>query len=101
MKIGWLLAVVACGKSGAPAAGASTDPTPLINRITVFANRCDECKAERDCLQPLRDEWAAQKVALLTEGDKLAGEYKTAFDAQVQRLQLCGDGGGVTFWVDH
>ncbi len=93
-----LVVVMTCGSSkptAPPAAG------PLINRMTDFVERCDACKAERDCLQPLRDEWEAAKQPLLADGRRIVGDDKATFDALVLHLRLCGDGGGVTFWVDQ
>ena len=98
MKLAAFALVTLCGGGSKP---PPADPAPYIERMREFADRCDECKAVRDCLQPLRDEWEAAKQPLLDVQKRLTGEPKTAFDTQGNRLKICGDGGGVTFWVDQ
>ncbi len=94
-----LLLLAACGKSAPP--GPPPAAAPLIDEMKDFADRCDACKAERDCLHAVRDEFDQAKPALLANGARLAGDDKAAFDAQVMRLRVCGDGGGLTFWIDQ
>jgi hypothetical protein len=92
-----LLALVACSsakKQPPPAAG------PLINAAHVLAERTCACETDKDCLHGMRDEWDAQKDQLLGNGARLTGDDKTQFDAEVGRMKMCGDGGGLTFW-DH
>jgi hypothetical protein len=48
----------------------------------------------------VRDEYDAQKDQLLGNGARLTGDDKAKFDAELQRLHMCGDAGGLTFW-DH
>jgi len=98
-RIACLLALVACSKSrtaSAPPPAAA----PLIQAMHDFAERCDACKEDRDCLHALRDEFDAQKAQLLGDGARLAGDDKSRFDAETLHLRACGDGGGLTFWVD-
>jgi hypothetical protein len=92
-----LLALAACGKSGPQPPPVAQ---PLIDQMTDFANRCDACKADRDCLHAVRDEFDQVKGALLGSGARIVGDDKPAWDAQLMRLRVCGDGGGLTFWVD-
>ncbi len=94
-----LVAIAACGKSAPP--GPPPEAAPLIAQMKDFADRCDACKADRDCLHALRDEFDQVKAGLITNGARLAGDDKAAFDAQVMRLRVCGDGGGLTFWTDR
>jgi len=94
-----LVIVAACGKSQ-PAA-PPPDPGTVINQITDFANRCDACKEDRDCLHPLRDEFDAVKHQLVSDGRRLVGDDRNTFEAALLRLRQCGDGGGLTFWVDQ
>jgi len=98
MKAVLLIALVAC--SGAkkqqppPAAG------PLLQVAHDLAEKVCACGTDRDCLHGVRDEWDAQKEQLLGNGARLVGDDKTKFDAEISRVHMCGDGGGLTFW-DH
>ena len=99
MKIALLLlALVACDgakkKQPPPAAG------PLLQVAHDLAEKVCACGTDRDCLHGVRDEWDAQKEQLLGNGARLVGEDKTKFDAEISRVHMCGDGGGLTFW-DH
>jgi hypothetical protein len=92
-----LLAMVACSsakKQPPPAAG------PLINAAHVLAEAACKCETDKDCLHGVRDQWDAQKDQLLGNGARLTGDDKAQFDAEVGRMKMCGDGGGLTFW-DH
>ena len=95
-----LLIVAACGKSNS-AATPPPDPGTLINQMTDFADRCDACKADRDCLHPVRDDFDRAKEWLVYNGRRLAGDDRTKFDAALTRVRVCGDGAGLTFWVDQ
>ena len=97
MKTLLLLALVACSaakKQPPPAAG------PLIDTMKLFADRACTCETDKDCLHGVRDEYDAQKDQLLGNGARLTGDDKAKFDAELQRLHMCGDAGGLTFW-DH
>jgi len=94
-----LLVFGACGKSGSTDNAAPPDPGPLINQMTDFAERCDACKTDHDCMRPLRDEFDGVKGSLLANGHRLVGDDLARFDAALMRLRACGDGGGLTFWV--
>ena len=99
MKYTWLaVAVMACGKSAPPAPPPAAQP--LIDQIRDFSDRCDACKAELDCLKSLRDEFDQVKGALLANGARIVGDDKAEWDRQLMRLRVCGDGGGLTFWID-
>jgi hypothetical protein len=93
-----LAALVACTGSGKkqppPAAG------PLIQAAHDLAERVCACDTDKQCLHTERDSWDAQKDQLLGNGRKLTGDDKTKFDAEISRIHMCGDGGGLTFW-DH
>jgi hypothetical protein len=93
-----LLIVAACGKSQ-PAA-PPPDPGTMINQMTDFAERCDACKTDHACMRPLRDEFDGVKQSLVYYGQRLTGDDRTKFDAALMHLRACGDGGGLTFWVD-
>ena len=99
MKRVLLLALVACSKKTAPA--PPPDPAPLVAHIKDFAERCDACKSDRDCLHALRDEFDGVKNQLLADGARIVGDDKATFDAELLHLRQCGDGGGLTFWVDQ
>ena len=96
--LGLLVLLVACSKSGPPAPPPAAGP--LINQMTDFADRCDACRADRDCLHALRDEFDQVKGPLLADGARIVGDDKATYDQQLARLRACGDGGGLTFWVD-
>jgi len=92
-----LAALVACSsakKAPPPAAG------PLIETARTLADRACACQTDKDCLHGVRDEWDSQKDQLLGNGGRLVGDDKTKFDAEIGRIHMCGDGGGLTFW-DH
>ena len=96
----WLFfALVACGKKAPPA--PPPDPAPLIAQMKDFAARCDACKEDRDCLHALRDEFDGVKKQLVGDGARIIGDDKASFDAELMHLRQCGDGGGLTFWVDQ
>jgi hypothetical protein len=94
-----LLAIAACKK--AKPAAPPPEAQPLISAMHDFAVRCDACKEDRDCLHALRDEFDTQKNQLIGDGHRLVGDDKTQFDAELLHLRSCGDGGGLTFWVDQ
>ena len=96
----WPLALllVACGKDAPPAPPPEAEP--LINAMHDFAERCDACKADLDCLHALRDEFDTQKRQLVGDGRRLLGDDRAKFDAELLHLRGCGDGDGLTFWVD-
>jgi len=92
-----LAALVACSsakKQPPPAAG------PLIEAAHTLAERVCACDTDKQCLHTERDSWDAQKEQLLGNGARLTGDDKTKFDAEISRIHMCGDGGGLTFW-DH
>ena len=76
------------------------DPGALINAAHVIADRVCACQTDRDCLKGVRDEWDAQKDQMLGNAARIVGDDKTKFDAEINRIKMCGDAGGLTFW-DH
>jgi hypothetical protein len=98
MKIALLL-LAACGKS-APSAPPPA-AAPLLEAIRGLADQCDACKGDRECVRGVREQFDPQKPALLGNGARLAGQDKQTFDAELLRLRGCGDGAGLTFWVDE
>ncbi len=95
MKLAALLvfALAACG-------GKKAAPTPrpeLIESMRDIAERVCACETDKDCVREVRNDWDAQKVDLMNNG--LTGEQRAQFDAELQRARLCGDGGGLTFWM--
>lgn len=94
-----LLVGAACSKSK-PAA-PPPDPAPLVGAMHDLADRCDACQADHDCVKAVRDDFDAQKRTLLANGARLTGDDKAAFDADLLRLRACGDGAGLTFWLDR
>lgn len=91
-----IAALAACTGSGKkappPAAG------PLIEAAHTLAEQVCACGEDKDCLHPARDAWDAQKEQLLGNGRRLTGDDKTKFDAEIARIHMCGDAGGLTFW---
>ena len=87
-----LLLLAACdGKAKRP-------PRPeLVETVRDLADRACACGTDKDCLHEVRDEWDPQKHDLQAHG--LTGDEAAAFDAEVDRMRGCGDGGGVTFWL--
>lgn len=94
LAITLLAACSAAKQQPPPAAG------PLIATLHGFAERACACETDRDCLHGVRDEYDAQKDPLLAGGARLTGDDKARFDAELSRLKMCGDAGGLTFW-DH
>jgi len=94
----WLLVLAACGKS-APS-GPPPIAAPLIQAVHAMSEQCDACKGDRECVRGVRDQFDAQKVSLLPSGARLVGDDKQAFDAELLHLRGCGDGAGLTFWVE-
>jgi hypothetical protein len=92
-----LLALVACGSSKKQ---PPPDPAPLLSAIHDFAERACQCDTDKQCIQAVRDEYDTQKEWLLGNGARLAGDDRAKFDADLQRLKMCGDAAGLTFW-DH
>jgi hypothetical protein len=86
-----LLALVACGSSKKQTPPA--DPAPLIAAAHDLAQRGCACETDKDCLHAVRDAWDAQK-------DQLLAAHNAAVDAEISKLKMCGDAGGLTFW-DH
>jgi hypothetical protein len=98
LALAFASAMGACGKSAPqppPAAG------PLIETITGFADRCDACKGDKECVRALRDEFDGTKTTLLANGARIAGDDKATWDRELLRLRACGDGAGLTFWTDQ
>jgi hypothetical protein len=92
-----LIALVACGSAKKQ---PPPEAAPLIQTAHVLAERVCGCGEDKDCLHGVRDEWDSQKDQLLGNGGRLSGDDKAKFDAEIQRLKMCGDGAGLTFW-DH
>jgi len=89
LSLGLLLA--ACGSDKPP------PPRPeLIEVIRGLADQACECGTDKECLRAVRVDYEAQKRDFKNNG--LTGDDKASFDAELNRLQLCGDGGGVTMW---
>lgn len=87
-----VLAVAACSSSKPP------PPRPeLIEVIRPLADQACECGTDKECLRAVRSEFDAVKADLAKHG--LTGEDKRTYDAELLRLRLCGDGGGVTMWL--
>lgn len=84
--------IAACGSDKPP-----PPPRPeLIQVMRGFADQACACGADRECLRTVRDGYDAQKRDLRDNG--LTGNDKASFDAELHRLKLCGDGGGLTMW---
>lgn len=88
---------------GLYAAGCATKRKPppprpeLIEVVRAFADRACACGTDRDCVQPIRDEFDTQKADLLANG--LTGDAKARFDSELSRLRMCGDAAGLTIWL--
>ena len=86
------------------AAACSTRPPPppprpqLIDVVRALADRACACGTDRDCVQPIRDEFDGQKADLLANG--LTGADKATFDSELGRLRACGDAAGLTIWLN-
>ena len=86
------------------AAACSTKAKPLpprpqvIDVVRALADRACACGTDRDCVQPIRDEFDGQKADLLANG--LTGDDKARFDSELGRLRQCGDAAGLTIWLD-
>jgi len=91
VSLSLLFVLAACGSDKPP------PPRPeLIEVMRGLAEQACECGTDKECLRAVRVDYEAQKRDLKNNG--LTGDDKAAFDAELNRLQLCGDGGGVTMW---
>ena len=73
-------------------------PRPeLIEVVRGLADQACECGTDKDCLRAVRVDFDAVKADLAKNG--LTGEPKQTYDAELARLRLCGDAGGVTIWL--
>ncbi len=87
-----LLVIAACSSEKPP------PPRPeLIEVIRPLADQACECGTDKECLRAVRVQFDAVKADLKNHG--LTGEDKQTYDAELSRLRLCGDGGGVTIWL--
>jgi hypothetical protein len=97
MKLAALVVLGACGKSAPPQ--PLPEAAPLIGALQDFADRCDACKSDMECVRPVRDDFDGVKGTLIPNGKRLVGDDKAAWDRELLRLRACGDGAGLTFWL--
>ncbi|MBA3457678.1 MAG: hypothetical protein H0T42_31640 [Deltaproteobacteria bacterium] len=73
-------------------------PRPeLIQVIRPLADQACGCGTDKECLREVRTQFDAVKADLAKHG--LTGEDLKTYDAELLRLRLCGDAGGVTMWL--
>lgn len=94
-----LVVLAACKthKAGAP----GPEPIEIIPIVKAWGDRACACNADKDCVKPIRDEWEANKRELLAKAAQLTGDNKAQWDAALLAFRGCGDGAGVTIWVEH
>jgi hypothetical protein len=98
MRFFFAIALVACKshKEATPPVNAAE----LIEQMRGFADRV--CACDRiACVRPIRDELDAVKKQLLAGGARLSADDKARFDAELHRLRGCGDGAGLTIWIEE
>lgn len=89
-----LMLVAACEKTTAP------KPRPeLIETLRDFADRTCACETDKECVRAIRDEWDAVRQDVLNHG--LTGADLDAYNEELKRFRLCGDGAGLTIWLNN
>ena len=89
-----LMLVAGCEKTTAP------KPRPeLIETLRDFADRTCACETDKECVRAIRDDRDAVRQDVLNHG--LTGADLDAYNEELKRFRLCGDGAGLTIWLNN